>query len=157
MGMGAGLGDGGGGRRGGTVLSEINVTPFVDVMLVLLVIFMVTAPLMTQGIEMNLPKVKADNLTQQEKPLILEIDASRVISINQNQFRLEDLAPKLPAIFEHRKDRQLFIRADGSVSWEYLAQVMAAARAAGVEKVGMVTEPGRGPAPAPAEDRKKGG
>ncbi len=155
MGMGAG-GDDGYRRSGGPMMSEINVTPLVDVMLVLLVIFMVTAPLMTQGIEMNLPKVKAENLQQQDKPLILEIDAGNGISINQNRFTVEELTPKLPAIFENRRDKQLFIRADGKVSWDYLAQVMAAARAAGVEKVGMVTEPGRPGGGQPPSERNPG-
>lgn len=155
MGMSSGFGEGDGLRRGGTMLSEINVTPFVDVMLVLLVIFMVTAPLMTQGIEMNLPKVKSDNLEHQEKPLILNIDAGQVIQVNDNRFTLDELGPKLPAIVQNRKDRQVFIRADGTVSWEYLAKVMAAARAAGIEKVGMVTEPGGAAPPAQEPARKK--
>ena len=143
-------------RVSGTLMSEINVTPLVDVMLVLLVIFMVTAPLMTQGIEMNLPKVKAENLSQQERPLILNIDASDGIRINDNSFSLEDLGTRLPAIMANRRDRQLFIRADGQVSWNYLAQVMSAARAAGVDKVGMVTEPQRGGAPTPDDEPRKG-
>jgi len=142
--MGMQVEQGGGGDRGhssGTVLSEINVTPFVDVMLVLLIIFMVTAPLMTQGLELDLPRVRGETLIEDdEHPLVMEIDAEGGLYLNEHEFTLEDLEVKLPAIYANRTKKELFIRADGSVTWDYLAQVMAAARLAGIPKVGMVTE-----------------
>ncbi len=129
------------GRRSGTVLSEINVTPFVDVMLVLLIIFMVTAPLMTKGLELDLPRVRGETLIEDdEHPLVMEIDAEGRLYLNEHEFSLEQMQVKLPAIYEGRTQKELFIRADGAVTWEYLAQVMAAARLAGIAKVGMVTE-----------------
>ena len=126
---------------GGTVLSEINVTPFVDVMLVLLIIFMVTAPMLTQGLELDLPRVRGEALIEDdEHPLVLEIDAQGNLYLNEHQFTLDEIDIKLPAIMAERTQKELFIRADGSVTWDYLAQVMAAARLAGVPKIGMVTE-----------------
>ncbi len=125
----------------GTVLSEINVTPFVDVMLVLLIIFMVTAPLLTQGIELDLPRVRGETLVEaDEHPLVMEIAPDGRLFLNQHEFALEEMDVKLPAIYAERDNKELFIRADGTITWDYLAQVMAAARKAGIAKVGMVTE-----------------
>ena len=142
--MGMQVEQGGGGdrrRSSGTVLSEINVTPFVDVMLVLLIIFMVTAPLMTQGIELDLPRVRGETLIEDDEyPLVLEIDAEGRLYLNEHEFTLSEIEAKLPAIYAQRSKKELFIRADGAVTWDYLAQVMAAARLAGIPKVGMVTE-----------------
>ena len=133
-----------GGDRGpatGTVLSEINVTPFVDVMLVLLIIFMVTAPLLTQGMELDLPRVRGETLVEADQhPLVMEIAADGRLFLNQHEFALEQMEVKLPAIYAERENKELFIRADGAITWDYLAQVMAAARKAGIAKVGMVTE-----------------
>ncbi len=126
---------------GGTVLSEINVTPFVDVMLVLLIIFMVTAPMLTQGVELDLPRVRGEVLLEDdEHPLVMEIDAEGRLYLNQHEFALEEMDVRLPAIYATRTSKELFIRADGAVTWNYLAQVMAAARKAGIAQVGMVTE-----------------
>ena len=142
MGMNVPQGDDSGhGRGGGTVLSEINVTPFVDVMLVLLIIFMVTAPMLTQGIELDLPRVRGETLIEDdEHPLVMEIDSDGKLYLNEHEFTLEEIKFKLPAIYAERDKKELFIRADGAVTWDHLAQVMAAARLAGIGQVGMVTE-----------------
>jgi len=145
MGMSTG---GGGDWRGddlgvGTVLSEINVTPFVDVMLVLLVIFMVTAPLMTQGVQVNLPRVSSANLEQQdEQPVVLTVTAAGQCHVLDLEFACAELALKLPAIFEQRTDKSLFIRGDVDTPYGMLMQVLAAGKEAGVISVGLVTEPG---------------
>ncbi len=134
-------GDGGRTPSTGSVLSEINVTPFVDVMLVLLIIFMVTAPMLTQGMELDLPRVRGETLIEDDAhPLVMEIDAEGRLYLNQKEFSLEEMDLKLPAIYGERSNKELFIRADGAVTWDYLAQVMAAARLAGIAQVGMVTE-----------------
>jgi biopolymer transport protein TolR len=134
-------GDGGRSQSSGTVLSEINVTPFVDVMLVLLIIFMVTAPMLTQGMELDLPRVRGETLIEDDQhPLVMEIDAEGRLYLNQHEFTLAEMELKLPAIYAQRSRKELFIRADGAVTWDYLAQVMAAARLAGIAQVGMVTE-----------------
>ena len=148
MGMSAG---GGGDWRGdelgvGTVLSEINVTPFVDVMLVLLVIFMVTAPLMTQGVQVNLPRISASNLEQQdEQPVVLTVTAVGQCHVLDLEFACAELAAKLPAIYEQRTDKSLFIRGDVDTPYGKLMEVLAAGKEAGVISVGLVTEAGSAP------------
>ena len=127
-----------------TVLSEINVTPFVDVMLVLLIIFMVTAPLMTQGVEVNLPQVQATNLEQlDEEPVVLTVTADNQCQVrNSDGFPCEELAAKLPLIYANRQDKSsLFIRGDVDTPYGHLMQVLAAARQVGIISVGLVTEP----------------
>lgn len=125
-----------------TVLSEINVTPFVDVMLVLLVIFMVTAPLMTQGVEVNLPRVAAQNMEQRdEQPVVLTVTNAGQCHVLDAQFPCAELAVKLPAIFANRADKSLFVRGDAEVPYGKLMEVLAAGRVAGVLSVGLVTEP----------------
>ena len=142
MGMQVEQGESGGrGPSTGSVLSEINVTPFVDVMLVLLIIFMVAAPMLTQGMELDLPRVRGETLIEDDQhPMVMEIDPEGRLYLNQHEFSLEEMEIKLPAIYGERNNKELFIRADGSVTWDYLAQVMAAARLAGIAQVGMVTE-----------------
>lgn len=146
MGMSAG---GGGDWRGdsgvsvGTVLSEINVTPFVDVMLVLLVIFMVTAPLMTQGVQVNLPRVTSSNLEQQDQqPVVLTVSADGMCYVLESEFECTELAAKLPAIYENRTDKSLFVRGDVDTPYGKLMEVLAAGKQSGVLSVGLVTEPG---------------
>ncbi len=130
----------------GTVLSEINVTPFVDVMLVLLVIFMVTAPLMTQGVQVNLPRVSTANLEQQdEQPVILTVTAAGQCHVLELEFGCSELAGKLPAIYEKRTDKSLFIRGDVDTPYGKLMEVLAAGKEAGIISVGLVTEPGKAP------------
>ena len=125
-----------------TVLSEINVTPFVDVMLVLLVIFMVTAPLLTQGVEVDLPRLEADNLQQmEEQPVIVSVNAEGQCFVSEEKFACDELKTKLPKIFEHRVDKSLFVRGDVDTSYGQLMEVLAAGREAGIISVGLVTEP----------------
>jgi biopolymer transport protein TolR len=122
-------------------LSDINVTPLVDVVLVLLIIFMVTAPMLQMGIDVNLPKVKAKSVDITEEKLVLTIDGSRRIFLNKNQIPLPDLKPKLEAIFQDRIDREVYMRADKGVPYGFVVEVMSEIRKAGVDRLGMVTEP----------------
>jgi len=134
-------------EQGGGTMSNINVTPLVDVMLVLLVIFMVTAPILQQGVNINLPKVKATALTGEEQQLIVAVNRSGEIFLNDAAIPLPDLGPKLQAILKVRPDRQVFLRADQSVRYGEVMKVIAAVKGAGVERLGMVTEP-------PADERR---
>ena len=122
-------------------MSEINVTPFVDVMLVLLIIFMVTAPMMMQGLDVDLPQVSAKPLDTKEEHLIITIDKANQIFINDFQTTIDSLQTKLLKILEGRTDPEVFIKADKEIVYGTVVQVMAAIRGAGVEKVGMVTTP----------------
>jgi biopolymer transport protein TolR len=147
--MGAGVvKSGGGGRRGrrrsgrAQAMSEINVTPFVDVMLVLLIIFMVAAPLMTVGVPLELPKTAAQALpTEQEEPLTISLAADGGLAIQSTPVTDADLIPRLAAIMTERKGNKLFIRADAGVSYGRVAQVMGALQAAGYTSLGLVTDP----------------
>ncbi len=123
------------------LLSEINVTPFVDVMLVLLVIFMVTAPMMQAGFEVDLPKVKATTMQTTEQPLILSIAKDKMIKIHTFEVTLERLAPKLKLIYENRRDKEIYLKADKVVPYGFVMAVMAEVKDAGFEKIGMITEP----------------
>jgi len=124
-------------------MSEINVTPFVDVMLVLLIIFMVTAPMMIQGVDVNLPQTTAKELktNQEEEPLILTVSKDMQISIEKTSIKLEDIGTKLEAILKYRENKQVLLRADTDVPYGFVVKVMAAAKRAGIEKLGMITEP----------------
>ena len=124
-------------------LSEINVTPLVDVMLVLLIIFMVTAPMLQMGIDVNLPRVKAKSINVSEEKLVLTINGKQEIYINEFKTTLPDLSAKLESIFKARTDRELFMRADKEVPYGYVVQVMSEVRKAGIDKLGMITEPPR--------------
>ena len=122
-------------------LSDINVTPLVDVVLVLLIIFMVTAPMLQMGIDVNLPKVKAKSVDITEEKLVLTIDGGRRIFLNKKQIPLPDLKPKLETIFQDRIDREIYMRADKGVPYGFVVEVMSEIRKAGVDRLGMVTEP----------------
>jgi len=124
-------------------LSEINVTPFVDVMLVLLVIFMITAPMMHQGIDVDLPDTTTQALRVRNEPLILTVRKGGEIYLNRTEIPASELQAKLTAIFEGQDDREIFLRADAAAPYGKVAQAMAAAREAGARKLGMVTEPER--------------
>jgi biopolymer transport protein TolR len=138
-----GMSSGGNDDQG--MMAEINVTPFVDVMLVLLIIFMVTAPLMTTGMEVELPRTDAPALPMdQEKQLILSITAEGSYYINEHTFTIDELRPKLIAIAAANPDQEIFLRADGAVPYEKVAQLMALCTQAGIAKMGMVTQPGTG-------------
>lgn len=123
------------------VMSEINVTPFVDVMLVLLVIFMVTAPMMQQGIEVNLPKTASSGVDLNDEPFILLIDASGKIKISGVSVAAADLREKLKAIFQTRKNKQIYIQADRKIDYGLVAEVMAEIRAAEIYNVSLITLP----------------
>ncbi|MXU65314.1 protein TolR [Oceanomicrobium pacificus] len=148
--MGAGVmarGKGGGGRRrsraGHKPMSEINVTPFVDVMLVLLIIFMVAAPLLTVGVPIELPKTAAPPLpTEQEEPLTIALTAEGQVVIQKTEIPMQELVPKLRAIAGERSSKKVFLRADGAVRYETVMQVMGALNAGGFNDVGLVTESG---------------
>ena len=127
--------------NGNKPLSEINVTPLVDVMLVLLIIFMVTAPMLQMGIDVNLPRVKAKSINVSEEKLVLTINGKQEIYINEFKTTLPDLSAKLESIFKSRTDRELFMRADKEVPYGYVVQVMSEVRKAGIDKLGMITEP----------------
>lgn len=130
-----------GGDRGG-MMSEINVTPFVDVMLVLLIIFMVTAPMMVQGVDIELPKSESPPLVSEEEQLVLSLTADGKYFINESEFTFEELQVKLRAIREANPDQAIFVKADGALPYEKVIRMMSVAQAAGIGKVGLVTQPG---------------
>lgn len=135
-------------RRGGGAkpMSEINVTPFVDVMLVLLIIFMVAAPLMTVGVPVELPKTAANALPgEQEEPLAVTLTAAGVVMIQTTEVPRDDLINRLRAIAAERQGDRVFLRADGAVPYEQVMQVMGALNRAGFSNIGLVTDTG-GPA-----------
>jgi len=120
------------------VLSEINVTPFVDVMLVLLVIFMVTAPLLQQGIDVNLPKAKGKSLPPEER-ITLVVKKGDAIYMNDNPVSLSEMGRKLKAI--SKMNPNVFLKADKDVPYGFVVEVMGEIKEAGIEKLGMITEP----------------
>lgn len=122
-------------------MSDINVTPLVDVVLVLLIIFMVTAPMLQMGIDVNLPRVKARTVDVSEEKLILTINNKREIFVNRYKTPMSNLKSKLESIFESRIDRVVFMRADKDVPYGFVIQVMSEVRKAGIDKLGMITEP----------------
>ncbi|MCL5043783.1 MAG: protein TolR [Deltaproteobacteria bacterium] len=124
----------------GRLVSQINVTPLVDVMLVLLVIFMVTAPILQQGVEVSVPRVRAGPLHGQEQQFVVSVTRQGSVYLNDTRLDLEQLRQKLAAIAVERPDRQVFIRADELVPYGTVIRVMAALKAAGVRNVGMITE-----------------
>ena len=124
------------------MLSEINVTPLVDVMLVLLIVFMVSAPLMQQGIQVDLPKTKSPALSEQEKPIVLVVNKSGAVQLAGNTLPPSQVTEKLRAIFEKREKKEIFIQADKGISYGVVASVMSQAQAAGIIRIGLVTEPG---------------
>ena len=149
--MGAGVikSDSGGGQRRRRrarrtqPMSEINVTPFVDVMLVLLIIFMVAAPLLTVGVPVQLPETSANALpTDQEEPLTVSIKADGSLALQNTETAEAELIPKLRAIAAERDSDRIFLRADGANDWNRVAQVMGALNAAGFSNIGLVTDIG---------------
>jgi biopolymer transport protein TolR len=145
MGMSAG---GGSGRA----VSDINVTPLVDVMLVLLIIFMVTAPLITQGVPVALPQTKAEPLAGDDKKLVLTVTADKKIFIgtnDQNPIAYEELETKLKANARLQQEKELYLHADRKLEYGYVVDIMATMKRAGVQTLGMVTDPLSGNTPAP--------
>lgn len=148
MGAGVAKKSGGGGRRGrrrgaSAAMADINITPFVDVMLVLLIIFMVTAPMLTVGIPLELPKTAAASLpTEQEEPLTVSLTADGMVMIQTSEVTEADLIPKLRAIAAERKSDKIFLRADGNLPYTRVAEVMGALSAGGFSNIGLVTDTG---------------
>ena len=126
------------GDRG--TMSQINVTPLVDVMLVLLVIFMVTAPMMQQGVQVNLPKADSKALAPKEDTVVVSIEKSGRTSINASEIPADQLKEKLNSMLAGRAKREVFLKADSSVPYGEVVKVMAQIKGAGVERLGMVTE-----------------
>lgn len=141
---------------GRQTLSEINVTPLVDVMLVLLIIFMVTAPLIQQGVEVNLPQAKAQPVKAEEQKLVLSLKADRSIYLGTDEkparLSLDDLEDKLRANVRVARDRELYLMADRSLPYGFVVEVMAAVQRAGVTNLGMITNPNP---PARREEEKR--
>ncbi len=137
-----------GGRRGrrrgkAQAMSEINITPMVDVMLVLLIIFMVAAPLLTVGVPVELPKTAASAMpTEQEEPLTITLTADGMMLIQTTETASEELIPKLRAIAAERSDDKVFLRADGAIPYDRVMQVMGALNAGGFRNIGLVTDTG---------------
>lgn len=127
--------------NGSQPMADINITPFVDVVLVLLIIFMVTAPLIHQGVEVDLPKTSAkSNVSMKENDVVLSIDGKKNIFIGKTKVNREDLIEKLQAIFKSKKSKDLYLEADKSISYGFVVDIMAIAKNAGIEKVGLITE-----------------
>ncbi len=129
------------GGNGKDFMSEINVTPFVDVMLVLLIIFMVTAPMMVQGLNVDLPEATAKPLESEKEHLVITINKDHQVFINDYQVTVESLGAKLIKILQGRSDREVYLKADKSIPYGIVVQVMAEIKGAGVEDLGMITEP----------------
>jgi biopolymer transport protein TolR len=129
------------GSSQGDAISQINVTPLVDVMLVLLIIFMVTAPILQQGVPVDVPKVAGGPLAGQEEQLVVNVGKGGETYLNDTPMPLEQLTEKLRAIVAARPDRQLYVRADQAVPYGTVMRVMGAVRDAGLTRVGLVTEP----------------
>jgi biopolymer transport protein TolR len=131
----------GGDKKSRVALSEINVTPFVDVMLVLLIIFMVTAPMMQQGFEVDLPEASAAGVSVTEDPLLLVIQKNRKVYLGTAQISMNDLSKKIAAIMETRKNKQVNIQADKSVDYGVVAEAMGELKFAGINSIGLITLP----------------
>jgi biopolymer transport protein TolR len=145
----AGVLNGNGGRRAARHArlrpsSDINITPMVDVMLVLLIIFMVTAPLLTAGVAVDLPKTRAKLLSQDKEPLTITIEKSGKIFLQETEVTASELVPRLTAIAENGYDQRIFVRGDKSVDYGTVMQVMGELNTAGFRRIGLVTEPPRG-------------
>jgi biopolymer transport protein TolR len=125
-------------------MSEINVTPMVDVMLVLLVIFMITAPLLTVGVEIDLPQAAAPPLPGQDEPLEVSVAADGTIFIQESEVALRDIVARLIAITENKRDARIFVRGDQAINYGRVMEVMGAIHAAGFSKVALVTKPYEG-------------
>jgi len=130
-------------RRRARPMSEINVTPFVDVMMVLLIIFMVAAPLTTVGVPVELPRTAAASLpSEQEEPLAVTLTADGLIQIQTTEVSEDEIVPRLRAILTERTSDRVFLRADGSIPYARVVQVMGALNAAGITNIGLVTDTG---------------
>ena len=146
MGMAVGGSKGSGGRRRGrgrggkAVMSEINVTPFVDVMLVLLIIFMVAAPMMTVGVPVDLPQTSASALNSETQPITISVNADGIIHLQETPIEASEVAAKLQAISTTGYAERIFVRADSVAAYGIVADVMARIQAAGFKNIGLVTQ-----------------
>ena len=129
------------GGNNSSLMSDINVTPFVDVMLVLLIIFMVTAPMMMEGVNVSLPEASSKPLVSEKKHLLITIDTENRVYINDFQVTVDFLREKLIKILDGRTDREVYLKADKDISYGIVVRVMSEIKGAGVEKLGMVTIP----------------
>jgi biopolymer transport protein TolR len=129
-----------GARRKAHPMSEINVTPMVDVMLVLLVIFMVTAPLLTVGVPVQLPKTKAAAMTNPDEPIVISVEKDGGVFLQETKIELDQLGPRLAAITANKPDTTIYVRADQETNYGMFAQVLAELQASGFSKVGLVTD-----------------
>ncbi|UEM05538.1 ExbD/TolR family protein [Skermanella mucosa] len=136
----AGKSEGRGRRRAYKQLAEINVTPFVDVMLVLLIVFMVSAPLMTVGVPVDLPKTAAPALPTDSKPLFITVDTQNRIFVQETAVELDNLVPLLRAITENNPEARVLVRGDNRIAYGTMLQVMGTISAGGFTKVGLVAE-----------------
>ncbi len=145
MGMSAGAANGGGGRRGGrrrssrAPVSEINVTPLVDVMLVLLIIFMVAAPMMTVGVPIDLPETQAKPLNAETQPITVSVNDEGQIYLQETEIPIEEVVPKLEAISKTGYEERIYVRADKASQYGTVMQVMARISAAGFKNLGLIT------------------
>ena len=122
-------------------ISEINVTPFVDVMLVLLIIFMVTAPLLTVGVQVDLPETSADSLSEDQEPLTLTINSKGEVFIQEHQVDFEKIVQKILAISNNRTDTRIYVRGDKAINYGRVLEVMGMLSGAGFSKVALISEP----------------
>jgi biopolymer transport protein TolR len=129
------------GDNHGSLMSEINVTPFVDVMLVLLIIFMVTAPMMMEGINVSLPEASSKPLVLEKKPLLISINSDKKVFINDFNVTVDHLGEKLTKILDGKTNREVFLKADRNISYGMVVRVMSEIKGAGIENLGMVTIP----------------
>lgn len=136
--MGASLGSS---SKSRATLSEINVTPLVDVMLVLLIMFMVTTPLMQQGIDVDLPKTASSGVETTDEPFVLVLDKNGRISAAKQTLTMSNIREKLKSIFKTRKNKQIYLQADRHIEYGLVAEVMAEIRAAGIYNIGLITLP----------------
>lgn len=143
MGASANLGAKAAARRGRRYkpMSEINVTPFVDVMLVLLIVFMISAPLLATGVPIELPETKAKPLDGDTKPLTVSVDQKGRVFLQSTEIKVDEVAPKLKAIARNGYDERVYVRADRSVDYGAVMKVMGVISAAGFRRIGLVTEP----------------
>ena len=123
------------------LMSDINVTPFVDVMLVLLIIFMVTAPMMIEGLNVDLPEATAKPIDSEKEHLVITIDKNHLVYINDFKVAVDFLGDKLNKMLQGRSDREVYLKADKNIPYGIVVQVMAEIKKAGIEQLGMITEP----------------
>lgn len=132
--------NGGGRRRTYRPMSEINVTPFVDVMLVLLIVFMVTAPLLTVGVPVDLPKTQARSIAEAEEPLVISVNAEGTVFIQDTEVPIENLVVRLRAITENKPDTRIYVRGDRAIAYGRIMEVMGTVNLAGFTRVALVAE-----------------